>query len=205
MAKVSVLDWNKKKVGDVELSAEVFETTVRKDLIHGIVRWQLASKRQGTHKAKTKGEVRGGGKKPYKQKGTGNARQGSTNSPLLRGGGVHFAPKNRDYSYSVPKKIKRMALRSALSYLNKEGRLSIVDSMTSEGKTKELSKRLETFGLTKAVLISSDANEGFKRASANIKKIKFMSPDGLNVFDLLKFDNLVLTKDAVEAVVNRVK
>ena len=203
MAKVSVLDWNKKKVGDVELTPEVFETSVRKYVIHGIVRWQLASRRQGTHKAKTKGEVRGGGKKPYKQKGTGNARQGSTRSPLLRGGGVHFAPVNRDYSYTIPKKIKKMALRSTLSHLNKEGRLTIIDSMSSEGKTNELSKRLKNFGLEKAMLVTNEVNEGFQKASNNLKKIKYTNVSGLNVYDMLKFDNLILTKDAVEAVVSK--
>ena len=115
---LQVYDWNKKEVGKVDASAAIFEADVRKDILHSVVRWQLASKRQGTHKAKTRGEVRGGGKKPFKQKGTGNARQGSTRSPINEGGGVIFGPSPRDYSYTLPKKTRAMGLRSALSYLN---------------------------------------------------------------------------------------
>ncbi len=117
MAKVDVLDWDKKKVGSAELPADVFEQPVKKAVLHSLVKWQLASRRRGTHKAKSKGEVRGGGKKPFKQKGTGSARQGSSRSPLMPGGGVVFPPKPRNYEYSIPKKMKQLGFRSALSHL----------------------------------------------------------------------------------------
>jgi large subunit ribosomal protein L4 len=116
MATVEVVNWNKKKVGTVELASSVFEAPIRKDILHEVVKWQLASRRQGTHKAKTRSEVSGGGKKPFKQKGTGNARQGSSRSPLMPGGGILFGPTPRDYSYTLPKKVKQIGLRSALSF-----------------------------------------------------------------------------------------
>src|SRR3954471_25040833 len=143
MATVDVIGWDKKKVGSAELDASVFDIVVKKEILHTVVRWQLACRRRGTHKSKNRGEVSGGGKKPFKQKGTGNARQGSIRSPLMPGGGVAFGPEPRDYSYVLPKKMKRLGLRTALSYLKKEGRLFVVDSMEStDGKTKDLAKRL---------------------------------------------------------------
>lgn len=203
MAKVTVYNWEKKKVGEVELSAEVFEQPVRKDLLHTVVRWQLACRRQGTHMTKTKGLVSGGGKKPFKQKGTGNARQGSTRSPLMPGGGTMFGPMPRDYSYNLPKKVRQAGLRSALSYLQSEGRLFIVDEMSSQGKAKELSKRLETFGLNKAVLIDREMNDLFDRASRNLTGFRYYSVDGLNVYDLLKYDTAVVTKASLERIMGR--
>lgn len=201
MAKVDVLNWEKKKVGDAELASEVFEADVRKDVLHSVVRWQLACRRQGNAKTKERGEVRGGGKKPFKQKGTGNARQGSTRSPLLRGGGTIFGPKPRDYSYTLPKKVKKLGLRSALSYLQKEGRLYVVDSMTSEtGKTKELAGRVKGFGVEKAVLISDSVDENFKRAANNNPAIRYYSVDGLNVYDLLKYDTAIVTSDSIAKI-----
>ena len=201
MAIVDVLDWNKKKVGKAELDAAVFEADVRKDVLHSVVRWQLACRRQGTAKTKEKGEIRGGGRKPYKQKGTGNARQGSTRSPLLRGGGTIFGPKPRDYSYALPKKVKQLGLRSALSHLNKEGKLFVVDSMEStDAKTKEVVQRLNSFGASKAVLVASELNENFKRATGNVKSLLYYTVDGVNVFDLLKYDTVIVTKEAIEGI-----
>jgi large subunit ribosomal protein L4 len=203
MATVDVINWDKKKVGSVELAAEIFEIPVKKEILQTVVRWQLACRRQGTHKAKTRGEVSGGGKKPFKQKGTGNARQGSNRSPLMPGGGVTFAPLPRDYSYNLPKKVKRLGLRTALSFLKKEGRLLVVDSMASEGKTKELAKRLGAIGLNKAVLIDGAVNEGFQRASRNLPKFRYYGVDGLNVYDLLKYDAAIITKDSVAKIIER--
>src|SRR6476646_3263500 len=137
MATINVVNWKKEKVGSVELPADIFETEVKKEVLHTVVRWQLASRRQGTHMTKTKGLVSGGGKKPFKQKGTGNARQGSSRSPLMPGGGTMFGPEPRDYSYALPKKVRQAGLRAALSHLQKEGKLFIVEDMKSEGKTKE--------------------------------------------------------------------
>ena len=204
MASVDVLSWEKKKVGSVDLDASVFETPVKKEILQTVVRWQLASRRQGTHKSKTRAEVSGGGKKPFKQKGTGNARQGSTRSPLMPGGGIAFGPVPRDYSYVLPKKVRRLGLRIALSFLKKEGRLFIVDGMTSkEGKTKDIAKQLKDFGLQKAVLIDSKLDAKFNRASKNLPKFRYYGVEGLNVYDLLKYDNVLLTKESVATIVEK--
>lgn len=203
MAKVSILNWDKKSVGEVELPAAVFEQPVRKDLLHTVVRWQLACRRQGTAMSKTKGLVSGGGKKPFKQKGTGNARQGSTRSPLNPGGGAIFGPAPRDYSYKLPRKVKQAALRTALSYLQGAGKLFIVEDMKSQGKTSELAKRLQTFGVSKAVLIDQENDAMFDRASRNMTKIRYYSVDGLNVLDLLKYDTAIVTKASLERILSR--
>ena len=203
MAAVNVLNWKKEKIGQVELSAEVFEAEVKIDVLHSVVRWQLACRRSGTHMTKTKGLVSGGGKKPFKQKGTGNARQGSTRSPLMPGGGTMFGPQPRDYSYALPKKMRRVGLMMALSHLHKEGKLTIVDTMASEGKSTELNKRLKTFGVSKAVLIDAESNEKFNRAARNLPNYKYSSVEGINVFDLLKFDHAVITKNSVQKIVER--
>jgi large subunit ribosomal protein L4 len=203
MATTSILNWDKKKVGEVELPAEVFGQELRKDLLHTVVRWQLASRRQGTAMTKTKGLVSGGGKKPFKQKGTGNARQGSSRSPLMPGGGTMFGPEPRDYSYALPKKMRQAGLRVALSYLQTNGKLFVVENMKSEGKTAELSKRLQAFGLKKAVLIDGDADSKFDRASRNLPKFRYYSVDGLNVYDLLKYDTAVVTKASLDRILAR--
>ncbi len=203
MATVDVLGWDKKKVGSVDLDPTVFAIQVKKEILQTVVRWQLACRRQGTHKAKTRGEVSGGGKKPFKQKGTGNARQGSIRSPLMPGGGITFGPIPRDYSYTLPKKMKRLGLRTALSFLQKEGRLLVVDKMDSDGKTKDLAKRLTGLGVSKAVMIDAAVDDGFQRASRNLAKYRYYSVDGLNVYDLLKYDTAIITKDSVAKIVER--
>lgn len=204
MATVDVLNWDKKKVGSVELASDVFEVPVKEEILQTVVRWQLACRRQGTHKAKTRGEVSGGGKKPFKQKGTGNARQGSTRSPLMPGGGITFGPVPRDYSYVLPKKVKKLGLRTALSQLQQQGRLMVVDSMKSaDGKTKELAKRLKSIGAEKAVLIDASLDSGFDRATRNIRNVRYYSVDGMNVYDLLKFGAAIITKDSVGKIVER--
>ncbi len=203
MATVNITNWKKEKVGQVDLASDVFEVEVRKDVLHTVVRWQLASRRQGTHMTKTKGLVSGGGKKPFKQKGTGNARQGSTRSPLMPGGGTMFGPTPRNYAYVLPKKTRKVGLSMALSYLLKEGRLFIVDSMASEGKATELYKRLKTFGVKKAVLIDAMSDEKFMLAARNLQNYKYFPVAGLNVFDLLKFDGAVITKNSVSKIVER--
>lgn len=205
MASTNVLNWKKEKIGTIELDAEVFATEVRKDILHEVVNWQLASRRAGTHQVKTRAMVSGGGKKPFKQKGTGNARQGSTRSPLMPGGAKLFGPTPRSYAYALPKKVRRLGLKMALSYLVNEGRLFVIDNMKSDGKTGELSKRLQAFGLDKALLVDSQADENFKRASRNLPKYKYFAVEGLNVFDLLKYDNVILTKDSVAKIVDRCK
>ena len=204
MAKVDVLDWDKKKVGQVELPAEVFEQPVKKAVLHSLVKWQLASRRSGTHKAKKKSEVSGGGKKPFKQKGTGSARQGSIRSPLMPGGGVVFPPTPRDYSYTVPKKIKQAGFKSALSYLLGEGRLFVLENLEcKDGKTKALAERLKKFGLKKAVLIDSKTNETTRRAARNLKSFRYYGVEGMNVYDLLRYDNAIISQDSLEKITER--
>lgn len=202
MAKIDVLGWDKKVVGSVELPSEIIEREVKVEVLHAMVRWQLASRRQGTHATKTKGLVSGGGKKPFKQKGTGNARQGSTRSPLMPGGGTMFGPQPKSYAYKLPRTMKQAGLKTALSHLYKEGRFFVVDEMTSkEGKTKEISKVLSKFGLSKALLISEKQDENFARATRNLKKYRYNTVSGVNVYDLMKYDAVVFTKDSISAVI----
>jgi large subunit ribosomal protein L4 len=203
MATSNVLNWKKEKVGTVELASDVFETPVKKEVLHEVVNWQLAKRRQGTHMVKTRSLVSGGGKKPFKQKGTGNARQGSTRSPLMPGGAKLFGPVPRSYEYALPKKVRKLGLKMALSHLNKEGKLFIVEDMKSEGKTGELAKRLAAFGLTKAVLIDAKTDDKFKRAANNLQKFKYFGVEGMNVFDLLKYDAAVITKESLAQIVDR--
>lgn len=205
MVNVNILNWKKEKVGQVELDSSVFDAPFNKELLHSIVRWQLASRRQGTAMTKTKGLVSGGGKKPFKQKGTGGARQGSSRSILMPGGGTAFGPQPRDYSYSMPKKMRRAGLTVALSYLLREGRLFVVDSMDSNGKTKTFAKTLADFGVKKAVLIDAESIDMTSRAAKNLQAYKYYSVDGLNVFDLLKYDSAVITKGSVEKIIDRCK
>lgn len=203
MATVNIMNWKKENVGTIELSSDVFEVPVKNEMLHTMVNWQLSSRRQGTHMTKTKGLVSGGGKKPFKQKGTGNARQGSSRSPLMPGGGKVFGPIPRSYAFTLPKKMKKLGLSMALSHLNKEGKLFVVENMKSEGKTAELNKRLKDFGLNKAVLIDAVVDENFKRASRNLQSYKYFPVAGLNVFDLLKYDAAVITKDSVKKIIER--
>jgi len=204
MAKVEVLNLDNKKVGDVDLNADIFERAVRKDILQTVVKWQLAKRRQGTHKAKTRSDVSGGGIKPYKQKGTGNARRGSSRSPLIRGGGVLFGPTPRDYSFALPKKIRKAAVKYALSYLHSQGRVKVVEALDSaEGKTKALSKQLGNMGLKKSVLICDTLNDNFERASRNIPKFVYQPVEGVNVYDLLKYDSVVFEKSSLAKLEER--
>lgn len=203
MATAVVTDWSKKKLKEIELPSEIFEKELRKDLLQTVVKWQLASRRQGTHKAKTRSEVSGGGKKPFKQKGTGNARQGSTRSPLNPGGAILFGPTPRSYAYALPKKVKIAGLKVALSYLAQNGKFFVVDDMTSKGKTKELNDRLKKFGVKKAVLVDVNEDASFKRASRNLENYRYLATEGLNVFDLLKYDTAIVTEKSLEKIVER--
>ncbi len=203
MATLDVLNFENKKVGSLEVSEQIGSTEMNENLLHSVVRWQLASKRQGTHMTKTKGLVSGGGKKPFKQKGTGNARQGSTRSPLMPGGGTTFGPQPRDYAYVMPKKMKKTGLKVALNYLIKSGKLKVVDSFKVDGKTKSLSKKLSVLGLGKAVLSDLSANQLLNQASRNLKDYKYVPSESLNVFDLLKYDALVISKESFEHLTKR--
>ncbi len=204
MATVDVVTLDNKKVGTADLNADMFERPVRKDILQTVVRWQRAKRRQGTHMSKTRSMVSGGGAKPYKQKGTGNARRGSSRSPLIRGGGTIFGPSPRDYTFSLPKKIKKAAVKYALSYLHKNGKVIVVDKLESpEGKTGKLSKQLTGLGLKRSVLVSNDLDMMFERASQNIPKFVYQPVAGVNVFDLLKYDGVVIEKESLAGLEER--
>lgn len=153
---------------------------------------------------KTKGLISGGGKKPFKQKGTGNARQGSIRSPLLRGGGTIFGPQPRDYSYTLPKKVRELGLKIAFSHLVRSGRFHVVDKMVSdEGKTKELAARLKNFGVKKSILIDDTEESFFKRACRNLSDFRYYSVTGVNVYDLLKYDSAIITERSLNKILQR--
>ncbi|MGI9554068.1 MAG: 50S ribosomal protein L4 [Thermodesulfobacteriota bacterium] len=201
MPQVDVYDLKKKKTGKVELKSEIFEQPVKESLLHLVVRWQLASKRAGSASTKTKGEVRGGGKKPWKQKGLGRARSGSNRSPLWRGGGVTFGPKPKDWSFSLPKKVRKQAIKSALSHKFNEKEIYIVENFDlSEIKTKQVVSFLKKFDISKCLILIDDKNENLMKSSNNLKEVKVLKNEGINVYDILNFKHLVVTKSSLEKV-----
>ncbi len=204
MASIDVINQDKKKVGTIDLRDDVFAVEVNVPLIHQILKAQLAERRQGTAKTKVKSEVRGGGKKPFRQKGTGNARQGSSRSPLQPGGGQNFGPRPRSYAQDTPKEMVRGALRSALSDRVAAKRLLVIDEFKiKEIKTKAfneiLTKKLE---LTK-VLIVADKDKNLELSARNVPHVKVLRTEGINVYDIIAHDWVVLTKSAVQAVETR--
>lgn len=201
MAKVSVYNMEGKEVGDIELSDSVFGVEVNEHLVHMAVLQQLANNRQGTQKAKTRSEVRGGGRKPWRQKGTGHARQGSTRSPQWTGGGVVFAPVPRDYSFKLNKKEKRAALKSALSSRVSEEKLIVLDELKlDEIKTKNFKKMLDALNLDKALFVLNENDEKIVKSARNIPTVKTTQLNTINVFDILKYNTVVVTKDAAKAI-----
>jgi len=201
MASVSMVDMSNKKVKDVELPA-VFATTVKGHVLHAAVVNQLANRRAGTAATKNKALVSGGGKKPFKQKGTGSARAGSTRSPLWRHGGTIFGPVPRDYSYSIPKKEKRAALASALSSKVADSRLVVLDKLElAAPRTKEMSGLLKTLGIGESALVLLPAeNKNVALASRNIPNVKVIRMENINVYDLLKYRYLITTQDALRTI-----
>jgi len=202
--QVDVLNLKNKAVEKVSLDSDVFSVEVNKAVLHTVVKWQLASRRQGTHMTKTRGLVSGGGKKPFKQKGTGSARQGSTRSPLMPGGGKLFGPVPRDYSYALPKKVRTLGLKMALTSALQNKKLYVLEDLKASGKTKEINKDLLQF-TDKSVVVDSKSNQSAARAIKNIKKFNFLPPEGVNVYDLLKYESLIITKKALVDLVARVK
>ncbi len=201
MAKVSVYNMEGNQVGDIELNDSVFGVEVNEHLVHMAVLQQLANSRQGTQKAKTRSEVRGGGRKPWRQKGTGHARQGSTRSPQWTGGGVVFAPVPRDYSFKLNKKEKRAALKSALSSAVSENKLYVLDELKlNEIKTKEFKKVMDALKLEKALVVLNENDENVIKSARNIPTVKTSQINTLSVFDILKYNNVVVTKDAAKAI-----
>ncbi len=198
MPQLDVYDIEKSKVGNVDLDPSIFEAPVKQHLLHAIVNWQLAKRRSGTASTKTKGEVRGGGAKPWKQKHMGRARQGSIRAPQWRKGGVVFGPKPKDWSYNVNKKTKRQALISALSLKYSEGVLIALNQFElPEIKTKQVADFVKKFELKSALIIVSGENENLLKSAKNLKNIKVIKIDGLNVYDVLKFDSLIVTEESL--------
>jgi large subunit ribosomal protein L4 len=205
MATIEIKNLDGKTVGNVELDDSVFGVDVNEHLLWEVVKAQRAKRRAGTHSTKRRDEVRGGGKKPYKQKGTGNARQGSTRAPNYVGGGKVFTPKPRDYEYHVPKKVMAGALRSALSLRAKEQKLIVVDSFTLDApKTKLVLKAIEALGGGSALLVDGK-NETLKKSARNLPKAKYLAPEGLNVYDVLDHERLILSRSTLDAVTARLK
>lgn len=188
--------------GEIELQDSVFCVPVRKDVLARVVNWQLAKRRAGTHAAKTRSEVKGSTQKIYRQKGTGRARHGAKKAPLFRGGGVAHGPEPRSHAHSLPKKVRRLGLKSALSAKVAEGKLLVVDSACAQtAKTRDVQKKLGALGLTNALIIDgSELDPKFSLAVRNILGVDVLPEIGANVHDILRHDQLVLTKEAVEAL-----
>ena len=206
MATITIYDQTKKEVGSMDLAPEVFEVPVKPEILHLVVRSQLAAKRSGTHATKTRGMKRGGGAKPWRQKGTGRARSGSTRSPLWRGGGTTFGPQPRDYSFKVNKKVRRLGLRMALTSRLSEEKLMVVKSIDlPEIKTKLFAEVAENLGLYKALIVVKDADNKLLLSARNFPGIKLISADQLNVYDILRHRQVVMLENAAQDLQERLK
>ncbi|NLL70010.1 MAG: 50S ribosomal protein L4 [Epulopiscium sp.] len=201
MAKVAVYNMSGQQVGEIELNDAVFGVEVNEPVLHSAVVQYLANNRQGTQSAKTRAEVRGGGRKPWRQKGTGRARQGSIRSPQWVGGGVVFAPKPRDYSFKLNKKVKRLALKSALSSRVQLNKIVVLDELKfDEIKTKNMKNVLDQLKLNKALIVLDQKDTNVMLSARNIPNVKTALVNTINVYDILKYDTFVVTKDAVAAI-----
>lgn len=201
MPVTGVYDIENNKISEIELSDAVFGAEVNENAIYEVVKMQMASRRRGTASTKVRHEVRGGGKKPWRQKGTGRARVGTTRSPLWRGGGIIFGPHPRSYSFSVPKKVRKLALVSALSMKVKEDRVLILkDFPMEEIKTKKFKEVADRFGWKKALVLMDKTDPVLEKSSRNIKGIKMMRSEGINVYDLLNHDHLVILEPSVRMI-----
>lgn len=201
MAKVSVYNMEGKEVDTIDLSDEIFGVEVNEHLVHMAVVHQLANKRQGTQKAKTRSEVSGGGRKPWRQKGTGHARQGSTRAPQWTGGGVVFAPVPRDYSFKMNKKEKRAALKSALTSRVQENKLIVIDELKfDEIKTKNFKAVMDNLKVAKAYVVLNDNDEKVVMSARNLPNVQTALTNTINVYDVMKGGTVILTKDAVKTI-----
>jgi len=201
MQKVEVLNWSGKKIKELEIKPALLTDKLNLPLLNEVVQWQLARCRTGDHNVKNRAKVSGGGKKPFRQKGTGRARQGSIRSPLLRGGGVAHGPQKRSYDWALPKKIRQKALRNALSYLFQEKKLLFVEDMKIEkAKTKELALKFKNHNWNKALLVAEKHQEEFERACKNLKNFKCLPSVALNVHDLLKFNRVIFTTEVLDTL-----
>jgi large subunit ribosomal protein L4 len=201
MSAISVYSKGKKKVSEIDLDARIFDSDVKDHLIHDVVRMQMARKRSGSASTKTRSMIRGGGAKPWRQKGTGRARAGTIRSPLWRGGGVVFGPSPRKYDLAIPKKVRKGALRSALSLRNKEGKLWILkDLKFKEIKTKRFVKFMDAFGFDNALVVLDKEDINVERSARNIPGVKILRVEGLNVYDILSHENLVFLEGAIQRI-----
>ncbi len=201
MPKVDLLNMEGKKVGNVELLDDIFAAEVNEDVLHEVVVNYLANQRQGTQSTKTRSEVRGGGRKPWKQKGTGRARQGSIRAPQWIKGGIALGPKPRSYKYTLNKKVRRLALKSALTTKVLENKIIVLDELNfDEIKTKNMAKVLENIKVEKALVVLAESNLNVQASARNIKNIKTALVNTINTYDILKYDSFVVTKDAVKKI-----
>lgn len=199
MAVANVFNIEKKKVAKIELNDAVFGAEVNEAIVYDVIKMQLASRRAGTASTKTRSDVRGGGKKPWRQKGTGRARAGTTRSPIWRGGGIVFGPHPRDYSYSIPKKIRRKALICALSMKLKQDKMLILKDFPMEKiSTRAFKGVVDLFGLKKALFVLGNDNNALQKSSRNIKNIKMIRSEGINVYDILNHEHLVLLENSIK-------
>ena len=204
MPLVKVYSTAKRKVSEMELDERIFNAEIKDYLLHDVVRMQLAKRRAGTASTKNRSVVRGGGRKPYRQKGTGRARAGSIRSPLWRGGGVIFGPSPRDFGYSISKKVRKQALRIALSMRVGEGKLLVLNQFQlKEIKTKSFLEVLSRFGMEEALIVIGGENFNLEQSARNAPRVKVLRVEGLNVYDILNHEHLILVKDAVEKIKER--
>ncbi|MCX5802537.1 MAG: 50S ribosomal protein L4 [Proteobacteria bacterium] len=201
MAKADILDIKGEKIGEVEIKDEIFMCEVKPNLIHDVIKMQLANRRRGTASTKTRKDVSGGGKKPYKQKGTGRSRQGTSRSPLQVGGGTVFGPHPRDYSYTLPKKVKRSALKSALTVRYTGSGMKVLDKLEmQEISTKSFSSIFKTLSLTTPLFVIDKKDEKVEKSARNLPHTKILRVDGLNVYDIIRYEQLVVTLDALKRI-----
>lgn len=201
MVTIDVFDFKKNKIGTIDLSSDVFDAEIKEHLIHEAVRIQLTNKRAGTVAVKSRSDVSGGGKKPFKQKGTGQARQGCSRAPQYPGGGVAFGPQPKIYNLSMNKKAHKSAMRSVLTSLQKEDRLTVVNKLELESiSTKHIANFLNTFEFTKTLFVCDSANEELQLSARNVKNVKVVLSDSLNVYDMVNFRNVVFSEAAVKQV-----
>jgi large subunit ribosomal protein L4 len=198
--KLPLFDQSGQAAGEVTVAKDIFEQQMNEQVVHSVLVWYQASQRRGTHSSLTRSEVSGGGKKPWKQKGTGRARAGSNRSPLWRKGGINFGPKPRDYSYTIPRKVKKLALKVVLSDKAKAGKIKIVEALNlSEAKTKAAANFFKTLAVTgKTLVITAEPNEAFVKAARNLANIEMIDYKAINVYGLLKATELVIEKKAAE-------
>jgi large subunit ribosomal protein L4 len=199
MAKIDILDIRRQKVSEVEVDDRLLQEADKPHLIYDVVRMQLACRRSGTAATKERSFIRGGGKKPWRQKGTGRARSGSSRSPLWRGGGTVFGPHPRDYSYRLPRKVRQAALRSALSAKLREEKLLVLDNLDlGEIRTKKFVEVLDHLGISSALIVIEGGNEILEKSARNVPRVQVMRWEGLNVYDILRFEHLIFLRSSLE-------